>query len=117
MKKITLIIITTLFLVGCVGGNPKAENRLEFNPEGKYSIDSSSTQVKFSSNGSVAFFNHIYRQGAPARKVCNTVGSWKKEGENIYVSGLYNPNCPSMSMNGKYLFDTSYGVAKLVGPR
>ena len=45
---------------------------------------------------------------------CKTRGDWRKEGDNIYVNGLYNNNCSGMStLNGKYLIEGS----RLVGPR
>ena len=98
MKKIILILVTTLFLFGCGGVTPKGEYRVG----GSYSY--------FSSNGSVSFYNKT----SSGRQNCKTVGSWKIKDEKIYVSGLYNSNCPGMSRyNGKYLIEGS----RLVGPR
>lgn len=96
MKIIKLIIIT-LFFISCGSGDPSGEYRVGMS----YSY--------FSSNGNVSFYN-IYG----GVQNCKTSGNWRKEGDNIYVSGLYNNNCPGMSkLNGKYLIEGS----RLVGPR
>ena len=96
MKKIKLIIITTLFFVSCGSSDPS----------GEYTVGMSYSY--FSSNGDVSFYK------SDGVKYCNTKGSWRREGKNIYVSNLYNPNCPEMSSyNGKYLIEGS----RLVGPR
>ena len=96
MKKIKLIIITTLFFVSCGSSDPS----------GEYTVGMSYSY--FSSNGDESFYK------SDGVKYCNTKGSWRREGKNIYVSNLYNPNCPEMSSyNGKYLIEGS----RLVGPR
>ena len=96
MKKIKLIIITTLFFVGCGSSDPS----------GEYTVGTSYSY--FSSNGNVSFYN----KRSSGLQNCKTSGSWRKEGENIYVSGLYNKNCSGMSkLNGKYLIEGS----RLVG--
>tara|TARA_B100000767_G_scaffold244988_1_gene243605 strand:- start:101 stop:394 length:294 start_codon:yes stop_codon:yes gene_type:complete len=96
MKKIKLIIITTLFFVGCGSSDPSGEYRV------------GTSYSYFSSNGDVSFYK------SDGVKYCNTKGSWIKEGENIYVSNLYNPNCPDMSrLNGTYIIEGG----RLVGLR
>ena len=96
MKKIKLIIITTLFFVGCGSSDPS----------GEYTVGTSYSY--FSSNGDVSFYK------SDGVKYCNTKGSWRREGKNIYVSGLYNKNCSGMSrLNGIYLIEGG----RLVGPR
>ena len=96
MKKNLLILFTVLFFVGCGSSDPKGEYRV------------GTSYSYFSSNGKVSFYNN------DGVKYCNTKGSWKRDGEYIYVSGLYNSNCSGMSSyNGKYIIEGS----RLVGPR
>ena len=96
MKKTFLILFTFIFLVGCSS-----------DPSGEYRVGSSYSY--FSSNGKVSFY-----QISSGIKSCNTNGKWKRDGENIYVSGLNNRNCSSMKKyNGKYIIDGK----RLVGPR
>ena len=96
MKKILLLLLIFVF-IGCGSGNPRGEYRVGMS----YSY--------FSSNGSVSFYNI-----SGGVQNCKTRGDWRKEGDNIYVNGLYNNNCSGMStLNGKYLIEGS----RLVGPR
>lgn len=96
MKKILFLTLLIGF-ISCGSSDPSGEYRVGIS----YSY--------FSSNGSVSFYNI-----SGGVQNCKTKGSWRKEGDNIYVSGLYNNNCPGMSkLNGKYLIEGS----RLVGPR
>ena len=95
MKKLLLLTLLMGF-ISCGSGDPSGEYRVG----GSYSY--------FSSNGDVSFYKN------DGVKYCNTKGSWRREGENIYVSNLYNPNCPDMSrLNGIYLIEGG----RLVEPR
>ena len=96
----TVRIIISLILVGLVI-NGLTKKPTKSGPKGEYSVGNSYSY--FSSNGSVSFYN----KSSSGLQSCKTDGGiWKKEGENIYVSGLYSSNCPFMSkFNGKYLID------------
>tara|TARA_B110000483_G_scaffold207821_1_gene253020 strand:- start:368 stop:661 length:294 start_codon:yes stop_codon:yes gene_type:complete len=96
LKKIKLIIITTLFFVGCGSSDPSGEYRV------------GTSYSYFSSKGNVSFYKN------DGVKYCTTNGKWKRDGKNIYVSNLYNLNCPDMSrLNGTYIIEGG----RLVGPR
>ena len=97
MKKLLLLTLLMSF-ISCGSSDPSGEYRVGVS----YSY--------FSSNGNVSFYN----KSSSGLQNCKTSGKWRKEGENIYVSGLYNSNCSGMSrLNGKYVIEGS----RLVGPR
>ena len=98
MKKNIIILFAALLTLGCGSGSPSGEYRV------------GTSYAYFSSNGSVSFYN----KNSSGYQNCKTSGKWTKNGDNIFVSGLYNSNCQGMSsFNGKYITEGS----RLVGPR
>jgi hypothetical protein len=86
------------------------------------SLGNTNVDVDLCSEYRVGFVNaNLYPSGITSfykeeskYRSCNTRGSWRKEGEKIYVYGLHSSNCPEMSnYNGRYLIEG----CRLVGPR